>query len=36
MALVVANLLLPAMQVTYRTGDIINMLPVELVRLLRH
>lgn len=34
--LVVANLLLPAMQVRHRTGDIINMLPVELVRLLRH
>ena len=34
--LVISNLLLPAMQVTYRNGDIINALPVELLRLHRH
>jgi len=34
--LVVANLILPAMHVTYRYGDIINMLPMELIRLWRH
>jgi hypothetical protein len=35
-ALVVANLVLPAMHVTFKSGDIINSLPVEIVRLLRH
>lgn len=35
-ALLAANLLLPAMHVTHKNGDIINSLPVELVRLIRH
>ncbi len=34
--LLIANLLMPAMHVTYQSGDIINMLPVEIVRWLRH
>lgn len=34
--LVAANLLMPAMQVTDRSGDIINLLPVEVFRLLGH
>jgi hypothetical protein len=33
--LLVANLLMPAMQVTFRSADIINVLPIELVRWLR-
>jgi hypothetical protein len=34
--LLVANLLMPAMHVTYQNGDMINMLPVEIVRWLQH
>jgi len=32
--LLIANLLMPAMHVTYKSGDIINMFPVEIARLL--
>ena len=33
--LLIANLLMPAMHVTYQSGDIINMFPVELARWLK-
>ena len=33
--LLIANLLIPAMHVTYQSGDIINMLPVEIARWLK-
>ena len=34
--LLVANLLLPAMQVTHQSGDIINLLPIEFARWISH
>ena len=34
--LLFANLLMPAMHVTYHSGDIINALPIELARLFSH
>lgn len=33
--LLITNLLMPAMHVTYQNGDIINMLPVEIIRWLK-
>ncbi len=34
--LLVTNLLMPAMHVTFQNGDVINMLPVEIARCLKH